>query len=144
LEGAALKTKPFARGIPDSYEALCRVQMPRPIHDKVAYQNAVEIVDALAGCKLSKEQEDYLEAISLFVHEYEKRFVEEPQVDPLELLNHLLEENGLSRKDLAEILSIDISNVTRILKGSRSITSAHAKRLGERFKLRPSIFLGVD
>ena len=49
--------------------------MPRPIHDKVAYANAVEIIDALAGHKLSKDQEDYLEAMALFVREYEKRFM---------------------------------------------------------------------
>jgi HTH-type transcriptional regulator/antitoxin HigA len=135
--------KPFAGGIPDSYEALCRIQLPRPIHDKVAYENALVIVDALAGHKLSKEQEDYLEALSLFVREYERRFVEEPLVDPLELLNHLLEENGLTRKDLAQILGVDISIVTRILKGTRSITLEHARRLGERFKVRPSLFLAL-
>jgi antitoxin component HigA of HigAB toxin-antitoxin module len=135
--------KPFAHGIPDSYEALCQVQIPRPIHDKVAYGNALEIIDALAGRKLSKEQEDYLEAISLFVHQYERRFVDEPQIDPLELLSHLLEENGLTRKDLAQILGVNASNATRILKGSRSITPAHAKRLGERFKVRPGLFLAM-
>jgi HTH-type transcriptional regulator / antitoxin HigA len=136
--------QPFARGIPESYEALCRVQIPRPIHDKVAYENTLKIIDALAGHKLTREQEDYLEAISLFVHEYERRSVDTPQIDPLELLNHLLEENSLSRKDLAQILGLNASSATRILKGTRSITPAHAKRLGERFKVRPALFLPLE
>ncbi len=109
----------------------------------MAYQNAVEIIEALAGHKLSKEQEDYLEALALFVHEYEKQSLQEPQVEPLELLNHLLEENGLALKDLAKILDLDASTAARILKGTRSITPAHAKRLGERFGVRPALFLGI-
>jgi antitoxin component HigA of HigAB toxin-antitoxin module len=133
-----------AGDIPQSYEALCALYIPRPIHDKVSYENAVEIIDALAGHPLSKDQEDYLEAIALFVHEYESQFVEEPVVEPLELLNHLLEENGLAIKDLARILDVDISTAGRIAKGTRSITSGHAKKLGERFNVRPALFLGIN
>lgn len=104
--------------------------------------HTLKIIDALAGHKLTREQEDYLEAISLFVHEYERRSSDyEPQIEPLELLNHLLEENGLSRKDLAQILGLDVSSAARILQGTRSITPAHAKRLGERFQVRPALFL---
>jgi len=136
--------QPFARGIPGTYEALCRIQIPRPIHDKVAYENAVEIIDALAGHKLSKDQEDYLEAMALFVHEYERQLVDEPPLEPLELLNHLLEENDFALKELAQILHLDSSSAGRIKKGSRSITPAHAKRLGERFKVRPALFLGMQ
>jgi HTH-type transcriptional regulator / antitoxin HigA len=135
--------QPFARGIPESYEALCRVQIPRPIHDKVTCEKSLKVIDALIGRKLNRDQQDYLEAISLFVHRYEQRSVVPPRIEPLGLLSHLLEENGLSRKDLAGILGVDLSNAARILKGTRSITPAHAKRLGERFKVRPSLFLAL-
>jgi hypothetical protein len=59
--------RPFAGGVPDTYGALCRVHMPRPIHDKVAYENTLEIVDALAGRELNPDQEDYLQVILCFV-----------------------------------------------------------------------------
>lgn len=38
----------FAR-LPKTYSGLVALHMPRPIHDKVAYDNAVEVVHALAG-----------------------------------------------------------------------------------------------
>lgn len=136
--------QPFARGIPESYEALCRVQLPRPIHDKITYEKTLKLIDVLAGHKLTGEKEDYLEAISLFAREYERRSVVTVRIDPLELLNHLLEQNSLSRKDLAEILELDVSNAARILKGTRSITLQHAVRLGERFKVRPALFLSLE
>ena len=35
--------------LPTSYSGLVALHMPRPIHDKMAYDNAVEVVHALAG-----------------------------------------------------------------------------------------------
>ena len=49
---------------PASYEALCRQHLPRKIHDAATYQNAVEVVDWLAGRKLNPDQEDYLDLVS--------------------------------------------------------------------------------
>lgn len=42
----------FAR-LPKTYAGLVAVHMPRPTHDKAAYDNAVELVHALAGHKLT-------------------------------------------------------------------------------------------
>jgi HTH-type transcriptional regulator / antitoxin HigA len=131
------------KDLPLIYEALCRLYLPRPIKTRAACAEATELIDALVGYDLSRDQEDYLEALSTFVHEYESRLVEEPPIEPLEILLHLLEENGLATKDLAAILKVDTSLATRILKGKRSITPEHAKRLGEHFKVRPGLFLGI-
>ena len=40
----------FAR-LPKDYAGLCRILTPRPIHDKVEFQNVIEITDAMAGHK---------------------------------------------------------------------------------------------
>ena len=131
------------KDLPSSYEALCRLYLPRPIHSQAACAEARELIHALAGYDLSRDQADYLDAIATFVHEYEQRRIELPPIEPVEILRHLVEENGLSGKDLAEILAVDKSLAARILKGTRSITAAHARRLGERFKVRPALFLGI-
>ena len=127
-----------------TYEALCRLYLPRPIHSQAACAEASELIHALAGYDLSKDQTDYLDAIATFVHEYEQRRIELPPLEPVEILRHLVQENGLSGKDLAEILAVDKSLAARILKGTRSITTAHARKLGERFKVRPALFLGMS
>jgi HTH-type transcriptional regulator / antitoxin HigA len=131
--------------LPDTYEALCRLYLPRPIHSKVVCAEALSYIEALSGYDLNRDQEDYLEALSTFVHEYEQRLIGESRdIEPLEILKHLLEENGLAAKDLAQILGVDNSLASRILKGSRKITPEHAKRLGDRFKVRPGLFLGLN
>jgi plasmid maintenance system antidote protein VapI len=62
----------------------------------------------------------------------------------LELLNHLLKQSDLSGKDLAQILGLDVANAAQILEGTSSISPAHAQRLGERFKVRPALFLPLE
>jgi HTH-type transcriptional regulator / antitoxin HigA len=138
------KTIPRFENLPASYEALCRIYLPRPIHDKVDFDNSVELVNTLAGHALSVGQEDYLEALSIFIEEYETPLVHEPHCEPRELLGHLLEENGLGLKDLAKILGVDSTHAGRIAKGKRTITLEHARKLGERFKLPAGLFLGIN
>lgn len=45
---------------PKTYCGLVALHLPRPIHDKVACDNAVEIVHAIPGHKLNRDQDDGL------------------------------------------------------------------------------------
>lgn len=45
----------------------------------MAYDNAVEIVHALAGHKLNHDQDDYLAIISSLVEDYENKNVPKPR-----------------------------------------------------------------
>lgn len=130
---------------PSSYEQLVRLYLPRKIHDRIGYQNAVEVVDWLAGHPLNPDQEDFLDLVSDLVSEYESQQNEDDgPASPSELLNFLVEEDGMTTRELATLLSIDHSTASRILKGQRSITPEHAKKLGGRFAIRASRFLGLE
>ena len=45
-----MKTKTAIRfeKLPRDYSGLCRVLMPRPVHDAVVYANVAEVTDAMA------------------------------------------------------------------------------------------------
>ena len=64
--------------LPKTYAGLMALHVPRPIHDSVSYENAVEIVHALAGFKLNRDQEDFLELMTKLVEDYERETVAEP------------------------------------------------------------------
>jgi HTH-type transcriptional regulator / antitoxin HigA len=129
---------------PASYEALCKRHLPRKIHDRAAYQDAVDVADWLAGRDLNADQEDYLDLVSDLVAEYEaEQSRDDGPVSPVELLNFLVEENEITTRELGALLGVDHSVAARILKGQRSITPEHAKKLGERFAIRPGRFLGL-
>ena len=61
----------FAR-LPKDYTGLCRMLTPRPIHDKVDFENVTEITDAMAGHKLTADQEDYFDLLCRLIEDYDK------------------------------------------------------------------------
>jgi HTH-type transcriptional regulator/antitoxin HigA len=131
----------FAR-LPKTYHGLVALHMPRPIHDKVAYNNAVEVVHALAGHKLNPDQDDYLAIMAKLVEEYESEHVPEPKpVKGVEALKFLLEENNFNADDLGDILGVNRSIAYRILKGTRNLTADHIKKLAARFAVSTDLFL---
>ena len=128
---------------PKTYEGLCRVHLPRPIHDKVDLDNATEIVDFLAGHKLNRDQEDYLDLLSDLVSEYEEEHapLKIRKMSGVEILGFLLEENGLNASDLSRILGVDRTLGAKILRGERSLTVDHMKKLAHRFAVEPGVFV---
>jgi len=129
------------KSLPKDYTDLLKMHMLRPLHDKVAYDNALEVLDAMAGHKLNGEQEDYFEALSSLVEVYERQHVPEPKVNGLDLLRHLIEANDLTAADLSRILGRDRSLGVRILNGERQLTVEHIKKLAERFAVPAQLFI---
>jgi HTH-type transcriptional regulator/antitoxin HigA len=128
--------------LPKTYSGLVALHMPRPIHDKVAYDNAVEIVHALAGHKLNHDQDDYLAIMAKLVEDYENENVPVPKpIKGIEALKFLLEENGLTATDLGDLIGVNRSVAYRILKGARNLTADHIKKLAARFVVSADLFL---
>jgi HTH-type transcriptional regulator/antitoxin HigA len=136
----ATTLKPTA--LPATYAELIALQVPRPIHDRTAYDNAVEIVHALAGFKLNRDQDDYLQLMAKLVEDYERETMPEPApVAGIETLKFLLTENGLNANDLGRILGVNRSIAYRILQGARNLTAAHIKKLSARFAVSADLLL---
>jgi HTH-type transcriptional regulator / antitoxin HigA len=127
---------------PESYEELARLYIPRKIHDKIGQQNATEVVDWLSIRAHTADQIEFLDFVSDLLDEYESQFLKDSAPgDPLEVLRYLVEENGITTRELGKILGVDHSIAARILKGERGITVEHAKHLGARFKVDAQLFL---
>lgn len=128
--------------LPRTYDKLVALHPPRPIYDQVGYDNAVEVVHALAGHKLNRDQDDYLAIMAKLVEEYETENLPEPKpVRGIEAVRFLLGEHGLSADDLGELLGVNRSVAYRILKGSRNLTADHIKKLAARFSVSADLFL---
>lgn len=118
--------------------------MLRPLHDRIDYKNALEILDALAGQDLNADQEDYFEALCLLVEAYESaHYPSFPQPNGVAVLKHLLEEHAMSAADLSRLLQADRSLGVRILNGQRQLTLEHVKKLATHFHLSPQIFISA-
>jgi HTH-type transcriptional regulator / antitoxin HigA len=135
------KTKLASAEIPETYAELCRMLPPRKIEDKSDYANVMEVIDAMAGLTLSRDQEDYLDLLSDLAASYEDKSVDMPKVPVIEVLKELMEESGLSQTRLAEVLGIDNTLITKILKGEREISVDLARTLARQFNVDASLFL---
>jgi len=128
--------------LPKTYAGLVAMHMPRPIHDQVSYDNAVEVVHALAGHKLNPDQDDYLAIMAKLVEGYEAENVPSPKpVRGNEIVKFLLSEHGLAADDLGQLLGVNRSVAYRILKGTRNLTAEHIKKLSARFAVSADLFL---
>ena len=130
----------FAR-LPKDYAGLCRVLTPRPIHDKVEFQNVTGITDAMAGHAFTADQEDYFDLLCRLIEDYEKERVDAPKVSVREALQHLLDAHGMSAADLARLLDVHRTLGAMILRGERKLTLNHVRTLARHFGVSADVFL---
>ena len=136
------KTFCFA-DLPRDYAALCRLHLPRPIHDKIEYVNTLEIARAFAGFeeRMTADQNDYFELLTSLLEDWEAEHDEWRGAEPLQLLRHLLEEHDLNATALSRLLGGSRALGALILRGERAITAAHARTLGAYFGLPAGVFV---
>lgn len=70
---------------------------------------------------------------------FEKRTYKIRSATPIEVIEELMAANDLKNKDLVGIFATE-SVVSEVLRGKRSLTVEHIKRLSERFNFSPAIF----
>ena len=129
--------------LPREFAALCAVLTPRPIRDRADYDNTVEIIEAMVlwEKEFSRDQEDYFEVICTLVERYEAEHAKWPDVSPVEMLRHLVDEHQMSGADLSRVLGGSRHLGSMILRGERSITLSHARKLAAHFGLQPGAFV---
>src|SRR5271170_6901031 len=93
--------------IPKTYPELCRLYLPRPIHDNAEDAEATAMMLALAVfTRLNTEQRDYLDVLTEFVDEFDRgRKVQWSKISGLDALKHLMEERSMSAADLSRVLN---------------------------------------
>ena len=75
------------------------------------------------------------------VYEAEHHAIDVSGLSGIDSLKHLLEQNSMNASDLARLLGVHPSMGSKILKGDRSLTVDHLRKLSERFKVSPGLFM---
>lgn len=137
--------RPAARPIgrmPRTFVGLCGLLPLRPIHSESEHRIAIDILDALVGHDLNRDQLDYVEALTTLVSAYEDEHhaIDTSRLEPLEMLKFLLEQNDMNASDLGELLG-NRSVGSKVLRGERELSKAHLRILADRFKVNAGLFL---
>lgn len=130
--------------LPKAFEALVRLMPPRAILDTVEHGSAVAMIDRLmASGRLTRGQRLYMETLVQLVEVYEaeRQAIDTSDLLALDSLKHLLDENAMGASDLARLLGVHPSMGSKILKGERSLTVQHIRKLADRFRVGPELFI---
>jgi len=132
--------------MPKDYETLCReVLLPRPIHDKSAYDEAYAAIEPLIGREgwMTRDQDDWLDLVSNLIGDYDDEHEPPPpKSKPHEMLRHLIEDaNGWSGPDLARFLGLHPTMGSKILRGERKLTVDHIRKLAKKFKVSADLLI---
>lgn len=137
-------TKNATDRLPGRYADLVRIMPPQAIMDDVHCENTIEMIDRLmASGKLTKGQGLYLETLVQLVQVYEAKHhsIDTAGISGIDVLQQLLSDNDMNASDLARLLGVHVSMGSKILKGDRSLTVEHLRKLADRFKVRSELFM---
>ena len=139
----AVKLTSFAT-LPKDYRRLCDLHLPRPIHDKIGYENALEITETMAGFehRFTRDQGDYFELLTDLILTYEEEHDKPAKALTLsERLRALMETTRWSASDLGRFLGLDATMGNKIVRGERKLTAEHIRKLSLHFSLSADYFL---
>ncbi|MBB5059183.1 HTH-type transcriptional regulator/antitoxin HigA [Granulicella aggregans] len=121
---------------------MIRAGAPRLIHTD---EELAEYTEALFGltakAERSREDEEAIELLTVLVDRYESERYPMPEAKPAEVLRFLLDQNGLSQRDIAGEMGGE-SIVSLVLAGKRKLNRDHIARLSRRFRVSPAVFFG--
>ena len=133
---------PAFSGLPLSYSALCKLHLPRTIHDLHELEASTEIIDLMAGHTLNADQEDYLSTLAELAHAYEESH-NPPHSDlsAHEFLAQHLINIGMSASEWGERIGIDRSTASRLLRGERKLNTNHICKTADALHIAPTLLI---
>jgi len=125
----------------DSFEGEAGMKDITPVRDEAAHAAALGEVRRLWGTEPDTKMDDRLEVLMVLVDDYENKHHAIEAPDPIEAIRVRMEELGLERADLGEMLGIASSRVSEILNRRRRLTVDMMRVLASALRLSESCLL---
>src|SRR4030088_3493396 len=103
----------------------------RPIRTKRDYQAALKGVERLWGAKAGTRDGDRLDVLATLIDAYEAEHYPMEPPDPIEAIKFRMEQQGLTRRDLEEIIGTR-TRIAEVLNRKRGLSVGVIRRLHER------------
>jgi len=111
-------------------------------HSEKDYQALVKTLDNLideVGNKQNHKLAPVMETIGNLIENYEAYEYKINESSPVAALKYLMQEHGLKQSDLKEIGSQGV--VTEILAGKRTLNIEQIKKISNKFRVLPLVFI---
>lgn len=113
-----------------------------PIRTEKDYEAAVAEIERLWGAEPGTDDGDKLDILATLVEKYENEHwpIDTARVDPIDMLNYLIEEGGHTQAELAELLG-SRSRASEILNRRRALTVEMIFRISEAWKVPAELLI---
>lgn len=106
----------------------------KPIKTEEDYQEALARLDVIFDAPLDSPDGDEADILSILIEKYEDEHYPIGPPDPIEAIKFRMEQMGMKKSDMAEILGYK-SRVSEILNKKRKLTLEMIRRLHEKLNI---------
>lgn len=100
------------------------------------YERYCNILEELVFASDTSEYEEEIELLTLLIEKWEERQYPTDEMDPVQLLNSLMDDHELSQTELAEIAGIGKSYMSEILNYKKNMSKKVIRNLANHFGIR--------
>lgn len=112
----------------------------RPIRSERDYEHALAEVEELWGAKAGTPKGDRLDILATLIEAYEAEHYPMDPPDPIEAIKFRMEQQGLTRKDLEEILGTR-TRVSEVLNRKRGLSINMIRALHDKLGISAEILI---
>jgi HTH-type transcriptional regulator/antitoxin HigA len=112
----------------------------RPIRTKRDHEAALKEIERLWGAKAGTPEGDRLDVLATLVDAYEAEHYPMDPPDPIEAIKFRMEQQGLTRRDLEEIIGTR-TRIAEVLNRRRGLSIAMIRRLNERLGISADVLI---
>ncbi len=112
----------------------------KPIRTKADYEASLAEIERLWGARRGTRKGDRLDILATLIDAYENEHYPMDPPDPIEAIKFRMEQQGLSRKDLAEILG-SRTRVAEVLNRRRGLSINMIRRLHQKLGISVDVLI---
>ena len=112
----------------------------RPIRSKRDHAAALKEVERLWGANAGTRDGDRLDVLVTLIEAYEEEHYPIDPPDPIEAIKFRMEQQGLTRRDLEEIIGTR-TRIAEVLNRKRGLSIAMIRRLNERLGIPAEVLI---
>lgn len=104
------------------------------IRGEKQYYEYCDLLEKLVFEEKESNRDD-IELLYLLIEKWDSENINEDELDPIELLKAIMEQNQLKAYELAEILDVNKSTVSRIMNYQKGLSKKSIRILSEQFSI---------
>jgi len=112
----------------------------KPIRTKRDYEAALTEIERLWGAKADTPEGDRLDVLATLIDAYETEHYPMDPPDPIEAIKFRMEQQGLTRKDLEEVIGTR-TRIAEVLSRKRGLSITMIRRLHERLGISAEVLI---